>query len=186
MLRRVISATAAIALLAAAPAVTAAAARHEAHHAKSSLATVKSLGGTGPWNAYVDDAPGGKICYLIGKPKKIDGADLKADEVRMSVTHRPADKVKDVVNFMLGFRAGKGSSATLNIDGHKYDLFTERDGAWTRDAATDHAVVVAMTRGRKATIKAKQEHGDAASERYDLNGFTSALALIDKACGVRQ
>ncbi|MGH6990581.1 MAG: invasion associated locus B family protein [Stellaceae bacterium] len=166
--------------------MTANAADHESSHAKSALANVTRLGGSGQWGAYVDDARGGKICYLIGKPRGTGSGHAKNDGVRMSVTHRPADKVKDVVNFMLGFRARKGRGATLNIDGHKYNLFTQKSGAWTRDAATDHTVVTAMMRGRQAAIKAQPEHGGAVTESYDLNGFTAVLALIDRACDVRQ
>jgi Invasion associated locus B (IalB) protein len=176
---------AALTALAVGPVVTATAASHEPKREKTELAHVKRLGGTGPWSAYVDEARGGKICYLIGKPKRI-GSHAKADDVRMSVTHRPSDKGWNVVNFMLGFRAKKGSDATLDVDGHKYDLFTDNDGAWTRDPATDRTVVNALSRGKTATIKAEPEHGGASSDRYDLNGFTSTLTLIDKACGYRR
>jgi hypothetical protein len=175
-----------VSALALGPAVTAVAAKHESHRPKSELATVRRLGGSDAWNAYIDDARGGKICYLIGKPKKIGNGHAKPDAVRMSVTHRPVDHVWNVVNFMLGFRARKGSDATLDIDGHKFALFTDKDGAWTRDAATDRAVVRAMTRGKIASVKAEPEHGAASTEAYDLTGFTATLGLIDKACDYRR
>ena len=185
MLKRFILCTA-VTALALGPAVRAVAAKHEPHGQKAALTTVKRLGGSDAWNAYVDNAPGGKICYLIGKPKKIGDRRAKADEVRMSVTHRPIDHVWNVVNFMLGFRAKKGSDATLDVDGHKFPLFTDKDGAWTRDAATDRAVARAMARGKKASVKAEPEHGAASTVSYDLTGFTATLTLIDKACGYRR
>jgi hypothetical protein len=153
--------------------------------AKAAVAQVKHLGGNGAWDAYVDDARGGKICYLIGKPKKIEGGGTKS-EVRMSVTHRPADKVANVVNFNLGFRAKKDTEATLEIDGKKFSLFTDKDGAWTRDAATDRSVVNAMTRGKSAILKAAAERGASGADIYDLSGFTAGVDLIDKACGVKR
>jgi Invasion associated locus B (IalB) protein len=185
MLNRVLR-CALIASLAAGPAVTAVAADHQSHEPKSELSNVKRLGGGQGWDAYLDDAPRGKICYLVGKPKKIGGGHVKPGDANMSVTHRPAEKVTNVVNFLLGVRVKKDSDAILDIDGHKYHLFTNKSGAWTRDAATDRAVVVAMTHGRNATIKAEPDHGAAVRESYDLNGFTAALDLINKACDVRQ
>ena len=145
---------------------------------------MKRLGASGPWQAYEDDAPGGKICFLVGKPIKTEGG--RAAEVRMSVTHRPADKVANVVNFILGFRARTDSDAMLAVDGRRFALFTDKNGAWTRDAPTDRAVVMAMSRGRKALIRAQPERGRPATHSYDLGGFDEALQLIDKACGVRR
>jgi hypothetical protein len=165
---------------------TKAAASHPTKKGKADLASVKRLGGTGPWSSYLDDAAGGKICYLIGKAKKVGGGSGKAEDVRLSVTHRPADKVTNVINFLLGFRAKKGSDATLDVDGHKFSLFTDKDGAWTRDSATDRAVVNALGHGISAKIEAKPEHGAAVTDTYDLTGFTAALTLIDKACGIRR
>jgi hypothetical protein len=159
---------------------------NQAFGQKAGVTPVKRLGGSGAWEAYVDDAPGGKICFVIGKPKKVDGGHAKPDEVRMSVTHRPADKVANVVNFILGYRPKPNSDAVLDIDGRKYPLFTDKDGAWTRDAATDRAVVAAMTRGRGAVIKAEPDHGRPTADTYDLAGFTAAVELIDKTCRVRR
>ena len=153
---------------------------------KADVSAVKHLGGTGAWEAYIDDAPGGKICYLIGKAKKAEGGRGKAEDVRMSVTHRPADKVSNVVNFTLGFRAKKDSDAILDIDGKKFPLFTDKDGAWARDSTTDRAVVNAMTRGKDAILKAEPEHGGPTTEVYDLTGFTAGVGLIDKACGIKR
>jgi invasion protein IalB len=147
---------------------------------------VTSLGGANGWNAYLDQGAKGKICFLIGKPKRIEGAHAKQDEVRMSVTHRPHDHAENVVNFILGFRAKKDSDAVLQIDGRKFALFTDKDGAWARDAATDRAVTTAMGHGKAATIKAEPEHGKPGADSYDLSGFGAALALIDKACNVRR
>jgi len=154
--------------------------------AAQKIAPVTRLGSSGIWDAYEDDAPGGKICFLVGKPSKIDKGHSKPDDVRMSVTHRPADKVANVVNFILGYRAKPDSDALLDIDGQKFPLFTNKDGAWTRDAQTDKKVVRAMTRGRSAVIKAEPERGTPTADTYDLTGFTSALELIDKACGIRR
>jgi invasion protein IalB len=172
----------AMALVALAPALLPA----QAAVAADKAAGVTRLGGSGGWDAYLDQGANGKICFLIGKPKRVEGGRAKQDEVRMSVTHRPRDHAENVVNFILGFRAKKDSDAALEVDGRKFALFTDKDGAWARDSATDRAVVMAMMRGKSATIKAEPEHGKPGIDSYDLAGFGGALTLIDKACGVRR
>lgn len=147
---------------------------------------VARLGGANGWDAYLDQGTRGKICFLIGKPKRVEGAHAKSDDVRMSVTHRPREHAENVINFILGFRAKKDSDAALAVDGRKFDLFTDKDGAWARDSATDRAIVTAMMRGKAATVKVEAERGKAGVDTYDLIGFGAALALIDKACGVRR
>lgn len=176
-------ASAALALLFAPVALLAAS---HAQAQKANVAPVTRLGTSGPWEAFEDDAPGGKICFLVGKPKRIDSGHANPGEVRMSVTHRPADKVANVVNFILGFRARTDSDAVLVVDRRKFPLFTDKDGAWTRDASTDRAVVIAMSHAKKALIKAEPEHGKPTADSYDLNGFKVALQMIDRACGVKR
>lgn len=148
-------------------------------------AKVTSLGGGAGWDAYADDTPRGKICYLIGKPKKSEPAE-KRERVQLSVTHRPGDHVENVVNFALGYRAKEGSDAALEIGAKKFALFTDKDGAWARDAATDAAVVAALAKAGAAVLKATPGKGAATTDHYEMKGFAAALALIDKACGVKR
>ena len=68
----------------------------------------------------------------------------------------------------------------------KFSLFTDKEGAWTRDAATDKEVVEAMAKGREAMIKGVSARGTATTDIYPLEGFTQALNAIDKACGVKR
>ena len=147
---------------------------------------VTALGGDSGWEAYEDDAPGGKICYLIGKPKRTEPASVKREIVHMSVTHRPADKVENVVNFVLGYRAKDGGDAAVDINGKQFVLFTDKDGAWTRDAASDAALVKALTKAKLITLKASPAKGANTTDHYDMTGFAAALALIDKACAVKR
>src|SRR6185437_14079330 len=117
--------------------------------------SINKLGGAQGWEAYVDAAHGAKICYLIGKPGKSEPAKIKRGPVFASVTHRPAEKRFNEVSFTSGY------------------LF--KDGAWTRDAATDKAVVEALAKGKQATIKGTSARGTATTDTYSLAGFSKAL-----------
>jgi len=138
------------------------------------------------WEAYTDTAKGGKICFIIGKPSKSEPASAKRSAITARVTHRPSEKRTNEVSFDAGYAFKEGSDAELTIDGKVFSLFTSKDTAWTRDAATDKAVVEALAKGRQAVIKGTSARGTNTTDIYTLAGFTHALDDIDKACGVKR
>lgn len=147
---------------------------------------INRLGAADGWDAYADTVKGAKICYLIGKPSKSEPASAKRAAVFASVTHRPSEKRFYEVSFTSGYLFKEGSSAELAVDGKKFSLFTNKDGAWTQDAATDKAVAEAMAKGRQAIITGTSARGTATTDTYALDGFGKALAEIDKACAVKR
>lgn len=147
---------------------------------------IVKLGGNQGWEAYSDSAKGAKICYLIGKPSKSEPANAKRSTVFASVTHRPGEKRLNEVSFNSGYLFKDGSDADLTIDGKAFTLFTNKDGAWARDAGTDKSVVDALVKGKQAVIKGISARGTATTDTYTLAGFSQALAQIDQACGVKR
>ena len=147
---------------------------------------VTRLGSAEAWSAYSDTEKNRKICYLVGEPSKVEPAGAKRDKAQATVTHRPHEKVANEVSFKAGYAFKEGSDAELTVDGKKFSLFTNKDAAWSRDAATDKAVVAAMAKGKQAVFKGTSSHGTATTDIYALAGFAQALAQIDKACGVKR
>lgn len=147
---------------------------------------ITPLGGAQGWQAYSDAEKGHKICYLVGEPSKSEPAGAKRSKVYASITHRPADKVANEVSFNAGYLFKEGSDAELLVDGRKFSLFTNKDGAWSRDAATDKAVVEALAKGKQAVIKGVSARGTETTDTYTLAGLAQALHQIDKACGVKR
>ena len=148
--------------------------------------TPSHLGGAQGWDAYTDTEKGQKFCYLVGKPNKSEPASAKRDPIYASIAHRPAEKATNVVSFNAGYLFKENSDAELSVDGKKFSLFTNKDAAWTRDAATDKAVTEAMAKGKQAVIKGMSARGTETSDTYNLAGFSQALGLIDKACNVKR
>jgi hypothetical protein len=148
--------------------------------------TPTHLGGGQGWDAYSDTEKGQKFCYLVGKPQKSEPASAKRDPVYASIAHRPADKAFNVVSFNAGYLFKENSDAELIIDGKKFSLFTNKDSAWTRDAATDKAVTEALAKGKTAVVKGASARGTETTDTYSLAGFGQALGLIDKTCGVKR
>jgi Invasion associated locus B (IalB) protein len=144
------------------------------------------LGAIDSWTAYAYQEKSGKVCYLTGEPRKSEPARGGRKHPLMMVTHRPGEKVANVVSFVKGYPLKEGSSVALDIGGAKFDLFTKGDSAWARTAELDKAIVEAMTKGKQAIVKGIPQKGQATTDTYSLAGFAQALSLIDKACDVKR
>jgi hypothetical protein len=144
------------------------------------------LGTGGLWTAYAYSEKSGKVCYLAGEPKKSEPAGGKRKHPLATVTHRPGEKIANVVSFVEGYPLKEGSEVSLDIGGAKFDLFTKDDSAWARTPELDKSIVDAMTKGKQAIVKGTPRKGPATTDTYSLAGFPQALALIDKACDVKR
>jgi hypothetical protein len=85
---------------------------------------VQRLGGPGPWNAYLYKEKSGRVCYLAGGPQKSEPPRFKRKLPAAIVTHRPQENVANVVSFVEGYPLKDGSTASLDIDGTHFELFT--------------------------------------------------------------
>jgi len=144
------------------------------------------LGAADSWTAYAYKDKSGKVCYLAGEPRKREPSGGKRKHPLAMVTHRPGEKVADVVSFVEGFPLKEGSDVSLDIGGAKFELFTKGDSAWARTAELDKSIVDAMAKGKQAVVKGAPQKGQPTTDTYSLAGFTQALALIDKACEVKR
>ncbi|HEX4617589.1 MAG TPA: invasion associated locus B family protein [Stellaceae bacterium] len=146
----------------------------------------EQLGTDGAWTAYTYSEKSGKVCYLAGEPKKSEPAGGKRKHAVAMVTHRPGEKIANVVSFVAGYPLKEGSEVSLDIGGAKFDLFTKGDSAWARTPELDKSIVEAMTKGKQAVVKGTPQKGPATTDTYSLAGFPQMLALIDKTCDVRR
>ena len=152
----------------------------------ASPSTAQRLGTAEEWTAYVYKEKSGQVCYLAGKPQKTEPTNAKRKPPTAMVTHRPEEKVANVVSFVEGYPLKVGSDASLDVGGAKFDLFTKGDSAWARTADLDKTIVEAMAKGKQAILTAVPQKGPPTTDTYSLAGFAQALAMIDKACGIKR
>ena len=178
----------AAALLAAMPAAQAAKPKKEPPAAPSGgvASTTESLGASGPWSAYASRDKTGRVCYLVGQPQKSDSAGTPRKAPSAIVTHRPAENITNVVSFVEGYALKDGSEVALEVGDKKFELFTKDDGAWARTAELDRTIVGTLAHAKSAIVKGTPQKGRPTTDVYSLAGFAKALALIDKACGVKR
>lgn len=160
--------------------------RRIVHHPAAATSPTNRLGVALSWSAYDYKGRSGLVCYLIGTPSKTEPLHARRKPPIAMVTHRPAEKVFDVVSFVEGYKLKKGSDVSLDIDGQKFDMFTDGDSAWSRTSDTDKQIVAAMAKGKIAVVKGMPEKGPPTIDTYSLAGFSHALALIDKPCGAKR
>ena len=164
------------------------AARSKKHHPaaapKAASPAAQSLGSFDSWAAYVSNDSTGRVCYLVGQPRQSKPAGLPRKPPMAMVTHRPAEKIANVVSFVEGYRLKEGSDVALDVGGSKFALFTNDDSAWARTSELDRTIAGALAKGREAVVKGTPQKGPATTDVYALAGFAQALAAIDKACGI--
>ncbi|MBD0866567.1 MAG: hypothetical protein GDA36_13770 [Rhodobacteraceae bacterium] len=144
----------------------------------------EELGVFRDWVAYSGMTAGQKVCFAESRPQKLDrgvsGRHLRA--VRVTVTNRPADRVKGEVVIETGVPIATGTFADADIDERNYKLATEPSGMLWLPTREEAALVAAMRRGITMVTKVTSG-GRSVSDSYSLRGFTAAMRAIDAACG---
>lgn len=141
------------------------------------------LGVYGDWTAYTYKEGKNTICYMASTPKKDEGNYKKRGDIYAVVTHRPADKSFNVVNFVAGYDYKKGSNVVVKIGTTSFhNLFTNGDNAWAPDISTDKKLVDAMKRGERMIVEGTSSRGTKTKDTYSLSGFSGAYRAITAKC----
>jgi invasion protein IalB len=142
----------------------------------------KLLGEFNDWAVYTYKGKNGSVCYAVSQPKDSTPKNVNRDPVHFLITNRPGDNVRGEVNTIIGYPFKKGSTATLQIDGSSFTLFTSGDGAWADSSNKDQQVVAAMKRGAKMTVTGRSQRGTQTVDQYSLSGVTAAVDKINGTC----
>jgi hypothetical protein len=137
------------------------------------------------WEAHAATSNSDKACYAGSRPAKQEGKYTNRGPAYVLVTHRPKDKVINVVNVEAGYTYQDGSEVTVSIGSQTFTLFTHGGQAWARDTATDAALVKAMRAGASMTVVGISARGTTTTDTYSLKGFSAAHQAIAQACGVK-
>ena len=137
------------------------------------------------WAAYSYTEDSGKICYMVGKPKKEEGNYTKRGAVHAMITHRPAEKSKNVFSFVAGYSYKSGSEVTVGIGNQRIKLFTQNDTAWAPDSAADNKLISAIRSGNQMVVNGVSSQGTATTDTFGLKGSTAAYNAISKECGIK-
>ena len=132
------------------------------------------------WNVFTIKQDGSKVCYMASSPIDKKGNYKRRSAPYLLVTVNKQDN--DEVSTSSGYPYKTGSHVAATIDGKKYRMFTKGELAWASDSATDKAMVGAMKRGSKITIKGNSRLGTYSADTYSLSGFTAAHKKMRSLC----
>ncbi len=143
----------------------------------------KFLGTFEKWSAYAVQGQKGKHCFVYGEPTEQKGKFTSRGKVSVTVSHRPADKVRNEVSFSAGYAFKPESQLEVLIDGNKkFMLFVDGGSAWAPDSQTDQELRKALVAGKKMVVTGFSSRGTKTTDTYSLSGTKAALERIDQEC----
>ena len=142
------------------------------------------IGDYNDWSAYTYKEGKSTVCYMASTPKRDEGNYTKRGDIYAVVTHRPADKSFDVVNFVAGYTLKTNAKFTVKIGKETFTkFFTDGDKAWTINDSEDQKLVKAMVRGERMIVEGISNRGTQTKDTYSLKGFARAYKAISAKCG---
>lgn len=139
------------------------------------------------WSVFVEDNP--TECWGVSAPKENSIADSSGNpttgrrgDILLFVFYRPGASVQGQVAYTGGYPFASGSTATMNISGNSFELFTEGEWAWPATPEDDRAIVAAMKRGSDAVLVARSGRGNVTTDKFSLLGFTAAVEEAARRC----
>jgi invasion protein IalB len=142
------------------------------------------IGQYGDWGAYTASPKGGKVCFVLSKPKtsKTEPAGRKRDPSYLFISTRPKENVKNEISVIIGYPFKSSADATAEIGTAKFAMYTQNDGAWIKNAAEEARMVDAMRKGADLTVKGTSGRGTQTTDQYSLKGLAQALDKIEQEC----
>lgn len=142
------------------------------------------IGSFKQWNAYTHSDAEGKVCYVASQPQdsKYSGTIKGRDPVFFMITNKPAKNVRNEASTIIGYPFKADSKVSVDVDGQKFTMFTQADGAWMEDQAQETALIKAMKSGSKMSVTGSSRRGTESTDSYSLAGISAALDAIAKEC----
>lgn len=138
------------------------------------------------WSVCVAEGP--KECWAVTAPKESVNTKnervvaVRRSEILFMVFFRPDVGVSGQIGFTGGYPFAPNSTVGIDIDGKKFELFTEGEWGWPASASDDAKIVNALKRGSKAVLTAQSGRGTKTEDTFSLLGFTAAYDEAEKRC----
>jgi hypothetical protein len=147
-----------------------------------------SIGTFRQWNAFTSSESDGKMCFAASQPTdskyQPSAAKVSRDPVFFMVTIIPAKKIKNEASTIIGYAFKPNSKVTVDIDGTKFIMFTDKDSAWIENPEQESTLIETLRKGKKMTVQGTSKRGTVTTDSYSLSGAKAALDAISKECPV--
>jgi hypothetical protein len=135
------------------------------------------LGQYGDWGAYTASPNGRKVCFALAKPVKAttEPPNRPRDPTYMFMSTRPAEKVTNEVSVVLGYGLKPSSDAMVEVQGNRFAMYTQNDGAWIKNAAEENKLLEGLRKGADVVVRGESSRGTKTVDTYGLKGLSQAL-----------
>jgi hypothetical protein len=142
------------------------------------------LGQFADWGAYTASPGGNKVCFALARPSssQTNPAGRPRDPAHIFISTRPADQVKDEVSVIIGYTFKEKSNASVEVGSTKFNLYTEKDGAWISNSADEARLIDALRRGSELVVKGTSARGTQTTDNFSLKGLGQALDRVAQEC----
>lgn len=143
---------------------------------------VQHIGVFDDWNAYIFENKRDKVCYVASMPLKSSGEYTRRGDVFLIISHRPKEKLFDVLTFVAGYTYLPRSEVQFRVGNVKASLFTSEDTAWAKNIKTDKEIAKAMNKAVRLTVRGKTIEGVETYDVFSMRGFNDAMEAINRLC----
>ncbi len=136
------------------------------------------------WSAYTSNEADGKMCFIASQPtdSKYSKPVKGRDPAFFMITAIPAKKIVNEASTIIGYPFKDGTKVTVDVDGAKFIMFTDKDSAWVENPAQEPQLITAMKTGKKMSVVGTSRSGTITTDSYSLSGISAALDALAKAC----
>ena len=135
---------------------------------------VRLLGDYRDWSSYAAADGTGPVCFAMTKPKKVSPEPDGYTAGSLYITNRPGENIANEFNLVAGFTFAPDSTATVNVSGQVFNLFTQNDAAWLDDAGQSATLASAIRAGSSMVVEGTSAAGIKIVETFSLSGATAA------------
>ena len=121
------------------------------------------------------------MCFAVSEASEASAADER-QKPRIYVTAWPKAGIKAEISVLVGLALKKGAEIKVDVHGARFELFSDGDRAYVRDANEELKLLEAMRRGKSMTVSATSEAGKPTRDNYSLSGVTAAVQEIASGC----
>lgn len=143
----------------------------------SSAANAATLDSTHTdWNVYTD---GNDVCYIASMPTDEKGSFKKRGQPYVLINSKGKN---DEINISSGYPYKPKVNVEIKVDSKKYNLFSDGETAWAKNAAGDKSIINTMKNGAKMEVKGISRKGTYSTDTYSLKGITAAYKRMKELC----
>ncbi|MBO4643003.1 MAG: hypothetical protein J5716_00160 [Alphaproteobacteria bacterium] len=143
---------------------------------------VEHIGVFDDWNAYIFNDKKDKVCFVSSMPMKSTGEYTRRGDVFLIISHRPNEKLYDVLTVIAGYTYMPRSEVQFRVGNVKANLFTNEDTAWAKNLKTDEEIARAMNKAVRVTVRGLTIEGVETYDVFSAKGFNNAMEAINRLC----